>query len=686
MHIALLAAGSSNALAALTATCVVFGTALVAAWLMRLLRAPTILGLLLAGIVIGPSGLDAIAEDKVVFFAELALAFLLFAVGLELSPQPLLRLGTRLLLIAGLQMGLTAAVTVAFLVPLGLLPLGPAILVGLAVSLSSTAIVLRHLSERGETDTPSGTLIVGILLLQDVVVILVLLLLPLFVATGEKTALQTVIDVALALGGLVIITVLARLALPYVVRWVFRFGGAELMTLFALVMACTGAWLAGLAHWSWALGSFIAGLLLAQTDLRHQLHAEITPLLGALSTLFFISIGMLVDLELVAQYPLSLAAAVLATLVAKIILTALSIRLGKLPTRLAVTAGFGLCTISEFGYVLVKEASVGSLAIVPAEFKGPFVAWSVGTMLIGAALLPLGTPLALRLIARGRDGVDGMQDEDDTAQRGPESHVIIVGYGLNGRNLARVLQATRVACNVVEMNRTGVNAARAADLPVLLGDAARASILREAGIMQARALVVAISDTHATRRIVAQARTLRPDLYILARTRQVAELEPLRRAGANEVIPEEFETSIELFVHLLREFAIPDNIIRQQVQLIRAGHYGMLRSPSGDRGLRPEWLAVLEAAVTQTHLITSESTAAGRTLRALDLRARTGVTVVAITRRGTPTTNPPADYELAAGDVLVLVGTHHQLDEARTVLDEPRADEADATADFQSST
>jgi CPA2 family monovalent cation:H+ antiporter-2 len=654
----------------LAAVAAVFGAALVVAWLMRAVRLPAILGFLIAGVIIGPSALNLVPQDRVQFFAELGLVLLLFTVGLELSPGPLLRMGGRLLAAAGLQISATTLVTAAAL-RLGLsVPWNAAIIAGLAVSLSSTAIVLKHLSDRGEVDSPAGALTAGVLLIQDVAVIAVLILLPLFAGTAGPLRSTVVGKASLALGGLVVVTLAAWRLMPLLVNLVFRFGGQELMTLFAIVMACTGAWLASLANWSWALGSFIAGLLLAQTDLRHQLRAEITPFRDAFNALFFISIGMLVDLELFVRHAGLLSAAILITLIGKTVLTGGAVLSAGWPLRLALTAGLGLCTISEFGYVLAKEAT--KLGLLSPEFLEKLIAWAVGTMLLGAVFVPLAGPLAAGLSRRILpEPAPGRLPPPGPPGRG--SHVIIVGYGVNGHNLARVLRATRIPYTVVEMQRGTARKALSGGVSVrvIVGDATRRAILDKAGLATAGALVVSIADQHATRTIVAQTHQARPDLYILARTRYVSELEPLYRLGARQVIPEEFETSIEIFAHVLKEFGVPDNVIEQQVTIVRAGHYGMLRGRPTDTGIRAEWLAVLEAAVTQTHLVQDGSPAVGRSIRELALRTRTGVTIVALTRGGKPVASPPAELVLAAGDVLVLVGTHRGLDLARMELEPP---------------
>ncbi len=664
--------------AALTVVLVLFGAALVAGWAMRALRAPAILGFLLAGIAVGPSGLNLIGhgapETNLHFFAELGLVFLLFTVGLELSTTSLLRAGLRLLVAAALQIVLTAVVAGGGLLWLTPFSWPTAAILGLAVALSSTAIVLKHLSDRGETETPAGGLITGVLLLQDIAVILVLILLPLLSLAASRGAHWSVyaLKIGGALAGLVAVTLVARLVVPRLVNLVFRFGGREMMTLFAIVIACLGAWLASLANWSWPLGAFIAGLLLAQTDVRHQLHAEIMPFRDTFNALFFVSVGMLVDLGVATQHAVPLLIVVVATLVLKAVLMGGAALVAGWPLRLALTAGIGLCTVSEFGYVLVSEAT--RLELIPASYLPLIVAWIVGTMLLGALLVPVAGPIGAALSrwlqpaglaeAAQASGKAGAADRPRRA-----SHVIVVGYGVNGQNVATVLKATRIPFAVVEMNRSLAQRARQDGADVVVGDAARAAILQEVGLEAARALVVAISEVDATRRIVAQTHTSRPDLYILARTRYVSELDKLHGLGARDVIPEEFETSIEIFAHVLKEFGVPDNVIHQQVTLTRVGHYGMLRGRAGDRHRHTEWLRLLELAVTQTYLIEQTSPAAGQTIRAVDLRARTGVTIVAVTRAGQPTPNPSPDFRLAAGDVLVLVGTHRQLDEARRALE-----------------
>lgn len=643
-----------------------FGTAVVAAWLFRVVRAPSIIGYLVTGIVIGPSGLGLIPEEEVAGLAEMGLVLLLFTIGLELSPKPLLRMGKSLLIAAGLQIGVTAALAAGITGLATPYDVVPSLVIGAAVALSSTAIVLKQLSDRGETSTVTGMITTGILLLQDVIVIAIMLFLPLLAPVDGGGWQGAALRGAAGLVGLALAAVFGRHLLSWFLKNIVRTGGRELVALFAVLMACGGAWLAALAGWSPALGACVAGLLLAELDVRHQLVADIMPFRDVFNALFFVSLGMKVNLDLPGSHLFWIAVAIVVTLAGKSVLTALAIRIAGWPIRPSIQAGIGLCTVSEFGYVLGLEAE--KLGILPADVLGAFIVFAVGTMLVGAGMVPLAGPASLRLARRF--GVADGADASPSDEAGTH-HVVIVGYGINGQNLARVLRSTHIHHTVIEMNPQLVAAAQEAGAEVIVGDAERKTILEHAGIAHAHALVVAINDSGSTQRIVSVARALRPELFILARTRFVSELDALYQLGADRVIPEDFETSIEIAAHVLKEMDIPDNIVEAQIAAVRAGRYGMLRGKPTDRAAHEELMQVLQATVTRTHYVTSDSHAVGKTIAELNLRALTGASIIAAVRNGKPLTNPSPEFVLEAGDVLVLVGAHVQLEGAKSLLQKP---------------
>jgi CPA2 family monovalent cation:H+ antiporter-2 len=644
---------------------VLFGTALGVAWLFRAVRVPSIIGFLITGMAIGPSCWQLVSQDHVGYFAELGLVLLLFTVGLELSPEPLVRTGRRLLAVTAGQVAATAAV-VAVILSIGtILSVSAKLILGAAIALSSTAIVLKQMSDRGETNSTTGLIMTGILLLQDVLVIALMLILSLVLPDSAGGGGLT--RMAIGIGGLLIIIILARRFLRPVLNQITRHGGRELITLFAVLMACGGAWLAQEVGWSPALGACIAGLLLAGADQRHQLVAEITPFRDVFNALFFISLGMLVQTNVIFENAVLLLGAIAATLLLKPVITAATVALAGWPLRIGITVGIGLCTVSEFSYVLAYEAQ--QVHLLAPGLLDVLVVYTVGTMMAGALLYPLAGPIAASVAAFVQPDVPA-QDEGVSVEKRErfQNHVIIVGYGFTGSNLARMLKATHVPHCVVEMNQSHITAARNAEIPVVIGDATRMAILEQAGIQTARALVTAINDHQATLRVVAQAATRRPDLYILARTQFVRDIDRLYSLGAKLVIPEDFETSVEVAAHVLKQFGIPDNIVEAQIAAVRAGGYGMLRGKPTDRAAHVELIKILERTAIQTYYLDDDSYANGRTLAQLDLRARTGCTVIATVRAGQPTTNPPPDFLLQANDVLVLVGAHRQIEAAKALL------------------
>ncbi len=646
---------------------ILFGTAVAVSWLFRVARAPLIIGFLVTGILIGPSVFGWIRSESVEQFAELGLVLLLFTVGLELSPAPLLRTGRSLLIATGWQMGATGVVAAGVVWLAFDQPPRVALLVGLAISLSSTAIALKQLSERGEINTAMGYLTTGILLLQDVIVILVMVLLPL-IANVESTHTHGPLFMLWAFGGLIVIVLAGRQFLPVIIRQIVGRGGQELATLFAVMMAGGGAWLASLAGWSPALGACVAGLLLANADIRHQLVADIMPFRDVFNALFFISVGMLVNVDAVLGNGNPILLAVIATLVVKGVLTAGAARLAGWPGRLSWRVGLGLCTVSEFAYVLLHQAEAAGL--VTHEFLQLFVAYLVGTMMAGAFLYPIGIEGLDRLARkRGSDPDAAVEDESAQVEAHMHDHVVIVGYGVTGTNLSRVLTSTHVPFCVVEMNPSHVSDAQATGAHVIVGDAARAGILRHAGIARASVLVVAINDPMAMRHIVSVARAASSTLHIVVRTQYVRELEDLSRLGANVIVPADFEASVRIFSHVLEELGVPRNILAAQIAAVRAGGYGVFRgkSSSSQESLE-DLLKVLQISATQTFFLPETSPACGQTLRELDLRNRTGATLIAVVRDRNPITNPEANFRLAPNDVLVLVGAHAQLNEAQTLL------------------
>lgn len=644
---------------------ILFGAAVFIACLFRMIRVPSIIGFLLAGIGIGPHAWQWVSTEDVDRFAGLGLILLLFTIGIELSPQSLVRSGKRLALATLVQVSVTAGLTALCLLVFAHSDLKAALVLGIAVSLSSTAIVLKQISDRGETGSTTGLIATGILLLQDILVIAIMLAMSLAgPASGQSAGNAMLLEIA-KLAGAVVFILLAKRCLPPILALVSRYGGRELLTLFAMLMACGGASLASLAGWSPALGACIAGLLLAGADQRHQLVAEITPFRDIFNAIFFVSLGMMVNLQVLAHHFLAISAAIAATLLLKPAITMLAIRLMGWPVRIGFQVGIGLCTVSEFSYILAYEAQAANL--LPPGILDVVIAYTVGTMTIGALLYPAARPLANALSNRfpAPKEKEPLNEEEKPHY---ENHVIVIGYGFTGSSLARMLKATHVPFCVVEMNHALLKQAKEDGCDTVAGDATRMTILEHAGLSAARAAVVAINDTQATRRIVAQLGALRPELYILARTNFVRDIDALYALGAKVVIPQDFETSIEVAAHILKQFGLPDNIVEAQLASVRSGGYGMLRGKPLERAANAELIKVLESTTTQTYFIEENTPVCGQTIAQTNLRALSGCMIIAVVRNGAPQTNPPGDLTLQANDTLVLVGAHHEIEAAKTLL------------------
>lgn len=642
----------------------VLAAALAVALVSARVKIPPVVGFLLAGVLIGPSALGLVHEiERVEVFAEIGVVLLLFVIGLELNPAEMKGLGRSFLLGGSLQWGLTTALTTGVGLAFGL-PLVNALFIGFVVSLSSTAVVLKEYQERRETVTPQGRTVLGVLLFQDLLIVPMIALTPVLAGTIQASPSALAMRFGGALAAVIAVFFLGRVLMPRLARIVAGTRVRELFVLGALTTCLAMAWFTARLEFSLALGAFLAGLLIAETDYSHQVIADIGPFRDLFASIFFVSIGMLVDLELaLANLPLLLGLALL-LVVGKAVLAVFAFKLAGFVTRIAVASGIALAQIGEFSFVLME---VGRAHNLLREGRFQF-------LLVAAVITVAMTPFLVRVGARAgvwaaRLTGGGTGDSGDTEIDELSGHVIIVGYGMNGSVLARVLGAVHIPHMVIELNPDTVRRARDESVRMMFGDASRREILRQAGVERARMVVFAISDYAALVNSVKATRELAPKVEVVVRTRMFTEIEELRQAGADQVVAEEFESAIEIFTRVLAAYHVPRNVIRAQTRVLRGEGYEMLRAePEGEASQAV--LEALEAGTTDIYRITSESAIAGRTLRQLDLRRRTGTSVIAVVRGEESHPSPPADVELEAGDCLVLVGSHEQIDRAFQFLDE----------------
>ena len=631
------------------------------------LRLPNIVGFLLAGVIIGPHGFQLIQSvGQVENLAEIGVVLLLFTIGLEFSLETILSVQRRVVWAGLLQVVMTTLVVLAVACLLGA-SVEVGLFYGFLVSLSSTAIVLRIYHDRGEINSLQGRLASGLLLFQDLCVVPMMLLLPVLAGSGQDSIFLIVWVLAKSLITLVVIVWTARKLLPRLLHQVALLRNREIFVLFVVLVCFGTAWLTSESGLSLALGALVAGLVISESELSHQIVADILPLRDCFSGIFFISVGMLLNLGILSQdFRIALLELLLMIGIKSLVLFAVFWWLYR-SVRLGVVLGLGLAQIGEFSFVLAK-AGINFQLLSPAD----------GQIFLAASILSMmATPFLIHWSHAWAFGFEGLfkdigfnRSTSGGANETPSAtgHVIVVGYGLNGQNLARVLKEVGIPYRVLEMDPDLVRSAKAGGEPISFGDGTRPELLQQVGIEKARVLVVAISDPAATARLVSQARRLRTDLYIIVRTRYVAEIDHLYRLGANQVIPEEFETSVEIFARVLQEYHIPRNVISLQVDLIRKEHYGTLRGIQLQGKQLDALSQFLVGTTSDIFSIIEKSPAVGKSLEEINLPSRSGVSVIAVVRDGKSYPNVDNDFKLAVGDMLVLLGGHKALDDAAQIL------------------
>lgn len=553
--------------------------------LFQRLRASPVLGYLAVGILIGPLGLGRMVEaypwlgygviadlEQAQAFGELGIVFLMFVIGLELSAE---RLWTMRRAVFGLGLAQVATCGAA----IGLLAWAwgnappAALLLGLCLAMSSTAVVLQLLSERGELNTRLGRATVAILLFQDLAVVPILFLVGML---GGETSGPVWIEFGLAVGRALATIALILAAGRWLLRPLFhRIAGLrnqELFVALCLLAAIGTAAITGLAGLSTALGALLAGVVLAETEYRHQIEAEIAPFKGLLIGLFFVSVGMSVDVLVIADYFLQVAMSVFGLFAIKAVLIAGLARLFRQPWHVAAPAGLLLGQGGEFGFLIVNMA-VGNGAM-PAE-TGKFVVLTVALTMV---LTPLAALLARRLAdyLRQRGEAERLSDSEP-AIAAMEGHVVLAGLGRVGVAVATALEARRQPFVAVDHNADEVARARAAGKLAFFGDASRTEFLRRLGMDRAAALVVTLDDPAAVKRLVEEARKEWPDLPVFARGHDTEHARALMALGAHQVVPEIVEASLQLAARVLEGVGVAESATDDVIDQMRADELKALK-------------------------------------------------------------------------------------------------------------
>jgi len=612
------------------------------------LGVPPIIALIGTGTLAGPSGLGIISTpEEVDQLAEIGIMLLLFTVGLDFPLREMRRIWRSVVLGGAVQMGGTAAAAAAIAVAMDV-PLRTAIFIGLFLALSSTAIVLKELARRNRLDSPAGRITTGVLLFQDLCVVLLLLAAPILAGTVEMSAVPGVLGrAALAL---IIILAIGRFVLPALFQLVTACGQREAFPLAVLVASAGTALIGASLGVSMALGAFLAGLVLAGSEFSHQAHAEVRPLRDLLSSLFFISLGMLIDTSVFLRSAPLVALIALATVAVKAVVAGGALAVTGTPLRVAAISAIYLAQVGEFSFVLGRDAL--SLGILTADAWQMLLPASIVTMLVAPTLTAIAPRFADRIVP-GRHRTVVEPEADPIAAAG---HVIVLGFGVGGRLVASALREFGIPYRIIDLNGASVREARAAGEPISYGDATVPDTLAAAGVERARAVVVVLSDPDAALKIVYNVRRLAPDAAVLVRARYRTEAMRLQKAGAMAVA-EELEASLEVMAQLLSTLDLPGNIVQVLVEDYRRREDMLVVRHAAPPRVPLERIAPdLLSAPVATHQLRDGDWATGRSMAEVNLRAITGASVLAIRRDGRSWTSPPPDLRLAAGDVLYLLG------------------------------
>ncbi|HQX07379.1 MAG TPA: monovalent cation:proton antiporter-2 (CPA2) family protein [Zoogloea sp.] len=634
--------------------------------IFRSLNLPPVLGYLMVGAAVGPHAMNLMPDTGGArYLAEFGVVFLMFTIGLEFSLARLYSM-KRIVFGLGAMQVLGCVLLVTLVGALAGLGWGASFALGGTLAMSSTAILSKLLSDRLELDSRHGRETIGVLLFQDLAVVPLLILIPAL----SKPADEMLTTLALAtVKAVVMLSIVLFLGQKLMRRWFFQVArqrSAEFFMLNVLFITLGLAWLTEIAGLSMALGAFLAGMLISETEYRYHVEEDIKPFRDVLLGLFFVTVGMFLDVGQIIRSLPAVLAMLAALLLGKFVLVGVASRLLGSPQGTAARTGLWLCAGGEFGFVLLSQ--IDAARLLPPALSQVVVAALVLSMLLAPLLVQYSEKLVLRLVPSEWMTRSLQLTNIATQSMFVDKHAILCGFGRNGQYLGRLLEQEGITYIALDLDPERVREAAAAGETVVFGDAAKRETLIAAGINRASVVVVTYADTDAALRAMSQIRACRPDVPVVVRTADEVDLDKLRQAGAAEVVPEAVESSLMLASHALALLGVPMPRILKRIREVRAERYHLLRGlyRGGDH-LHEE--ALEERQQTRLHSIVMAvgAHAIGHSLEELRLR-ETGVEVSAVRRQRIRVVDPTPDTRIELDDVLVLLGTPSQLASAETRL------------------
>ncbi|MBW3466289.1 monovalent cation:proton antiporter family protein [Arthrospiribacter ruber] len=639
----------------------IFGLATLVILVFMRFKIPTIIGFLFTGALAGPYGLSVVNTSTTVeVLSEIGVILLLFVIGMEFSLKSLMAIKKAVFVGGALQVFLTILFTTFISYFLGF-DWEVAVFIGFLFSLSSTAIVLKLLQEGGQMNTISGRTTLAILIFQDIVIVPLMLFTPMLAGESDNVALSLFLMAAKGTGVVILTLLSAKYLIPNLLFRIAKTRNEELFLLSIIVICFAVAYLTSLLGLSLGLGAFLAGLIISESDYSHHATGKILPFREVFLSFFFVSVGMLFDITFLFNHILVILGLTILTFIVKFgtIVAAVS-AIGQ-KTKDAFIVGFSIFQIGEFSLLLAKEGLRYDL--LDAETYQYFLAISILSMAITPFVLKaredltrklLVIPLPAKLKKRLSKSRTNTSDPS-LIEKELKDHLVIIGYGLNGRNLSRAAKSAQIPYSIIEMNPVTVKEEGMKGEPIMYGDAANESVLEHVNINKARVAVIAISDAEATKRIISAIRHMTQNPYIIVRTRYVNEMEENHKLGANEVVPEEFETSIEIFNRVLTKYLIPRHDIEEFTEEVRSHNYEMFRLGSESTASKVKFdLPAINFIGVKVER--DFGSIINVPLKDAGIREMLGVNIVAIKRGSRTISEITGEEKLKLGDVVYVVG------------------------------
>lgn len=636
----------------------IFGLATLVILVFMRFKVPTIIGFLFTGALAGPYGLSLVqASTTVEVLSEIGVILLLFVIGMEFSLKSLMAIKKAVFIGGSLQVFITIAVSSLASYFLGF-DWNVAVFIGFLISLSSTAIVLKLLQEAGQVNTISGRTTLAVLIFQDIVIVPLMLLTPMLAGESDNVALSLLLMAAKGAAVVAITIFSAKYLMPQLLYRIAKTRNEELFLLSIIVICFAIAYLTSLLGLSLGLGAFLAGLIISESDYSHHATGKILPFREVFLSFFFVSVGMLFDITFLFSNILVILGLTALTFVVKFIIATLSVRAIGQNLKDSLIVGFSIFQIGEFSLLLAKEGMKLEL-LDPVTYQY-FLAISILTMTLTPFLLNNREKLAFKIInlpvsnrlKKRFNTVPATAIAIDEEEL--KDHLVIIGFGLNGRNLSLAAKSAKIPYAIIEMNPETVKVESSNGEPIIYGDAGNESVLEHVNINKARVAVIAISNADATKRIVATIRHITSNPYIIVRTRYVNEIEENINLGADEVIPEEFETSIEIFHRVLDKYLVSRHDIENFTEEIRSHNYELFRTPLSSKPQMKIDLPDINFVCLKVEK--DSGPFINIPLKDSGVRDKLGVNIVAIKRDGKTITDIQANQELRYGDAVYVVG------------------------------